>query len=142
MESPLLGLILDSSVIITAERKRQTVEQFLSAVRQTFGEVEIAMSAVTVAELVHGVYRAISPEVRHKRRMFIDELKKHVPVHLVTDATAEIAGRASGEQAANGITVPVDDLLIGAAAVEQGYAVATLNVRHFNKIPGLQVLPW
>ncbi len=26
MESPLLGLILDSSVIIAAERKRQTVE--------------------------------------------------------------------------------------------------------------------
>ena len=140
MESPLLGLILDSSVIIAAERKRQTVEQLLTSVGQAFGEVEIAISAVTVAELVHGVARANTPEVRIARREFIDELKKHVPVHPVTDITAEIAGQISGEQAAKGITLPADDLLIGASALEQGYAVATLNTRHFGKIPGLQVL--
>ncbi len=140
MESPLLGLILDSSVIIAAERKRQTVEEFLTSIGRTFGEVEIAISAVTLAELVHGVARANTPEIRTARRAFIDELKKHVPVHPVTDSTAEIAGRISGEQAAKGITLPADDLLIGASAIEQGYAVATLNTRHFEKIPGLRVL--
>jgi len=137
MESPLLGLILDSSVIIAAERKRETVEQLLTSVGQAFGEVEIAISAVTLAELVHGVARANTPEIRIARRAFIDELKKHVPVHPITDSTAEIAGQISGEQAAKGITLPADDLLIGASAVEQGYAVATLNIRHFAKIPGL-----
>jgi len=140
MESPLLGLILDSSVIIAAERKRQTVEEFLTSIGRTFGEVEIAMSAVTLAELVHGVARANTPEIRTARRAFIDELKKHVPVHPVTDSTAEIAGQISGEQAAKGITLPADDLLIGASAIEQGYAVATLNTRHFEKILGLRVL--
>ena len=138
MESPLLGLILDSSIIIAAERKRQTVEQLLTSVGQAFGEVEIAISAITLAELVHGVARANTPEIRIARRAFIDELKKHVPVHPVTDSTAEIAGQISGEQAAKGITLPADDLLIGASAIEQGYAVATLNTRHFEKIPGLQ----
>lgn len=62
MESPLLGLILDSSVIIAVERKRQTIEQLLTSVRQADGEVEIAISAVTLAELVHGVARANTPE--------------------------------------------------------------------------------
>ncbi len=42
------------------------------------------------------------------------------------------------EQAAKGVTLPADDLLIGASAIEQGYAVATLNTRHFRMIPGLQ----
>ena len=140
MESPLLGLILDSSVIIAAERKRQTVEEFLTSIGRTFGEVEIAISAVKLAELVHGVARANTPEIRTARRAFIDELKKHVPVHPVTDSTAEIAGQISGEQAAKGITLPADDLLIGASAIEQGYAVATLNTRHFEKILGLRVL--
>ncbi len=140
MESPLLGLILDSSVIIAAERKRQTVEQLLTSIGQTFGEVEIAISAVTLSELVHGVARANTSEIRQARRAFIDELKKHVPVHPVTDSTAEIAGQISGEQAAKGIKLPADDLLIGASAIEQGYAVATLNVRHFQLIPGLRVV--
>ena len=79
MESPLLGLILDSSVIIAAERKRQTVEELLTFVGQSLGEIEIAYSAVTLAELVHGVVRANTPEIRATRRGFIDELKKHVP---------------------------------------------------------------
>jgi predicted nucleic acid-binding protein len=139
MEPALLGLILDSSVIIQAERKGQSVEQLLEHVKQLFGEVEIALCSVTVAELVHGVYRASSPQIRERRRAFIDELKRHVPVHPVTEETAEIVGQISGEQATHGIKLPFDDLAIGAAALEQSYAVATLNVRHFEKIPGLVV---
>ena len=63
--------------------------------------------------------------------MFIDDLKRHVPVHPITDETGEIIGRISGEQAARGITIPFDDLAIGASAIEQCYAVATRNARHF-----------
>jgi len=139
MESALLGLILDSSVIVEAERKGQTVEQLLEQVKRSVGEVEIAICSVTVAELVHGVYRANTGESRQRRRAFIDELKRHVPVHPVTDETGEIIGRISGEQAAKGIKIPFDDLAVGASALEQGYAVATLNVRHFQAIPGLVV---
>ena len=41
MESPLQGLILESSIIIVAEqRQRQIVEDLLTCVRHTFGEVE------------------------------------------------------------------------------------------------------
>lgn len=140
MEPSLVGLILDSSVIIAAERKHQTVETLLSEIRERCGEIEIAISAITVAELVHGVARANTMAIRLRRRAFIDELKRHVPVHPVTDNTAEIAGQLSGEQAARGIVLPADDLLIGASALEQGYAVATLNVRHFQKIPGLALV--
>ena len=139
MESALLGLILDSSVIVEAERKGQTVEQLLEQVSRSVGEVEIAICSVTVAELVHGVYRANTGESRQRRRAFIDELKRHVPVHPVTDETGEIIGRISGEQAAKGIKIPFDDLAVGASALEQGYAVATLNLRHFQMIPGLVV---
>lgn len=85
MESTILGLVLDSSVIIEAERKRQTVEELLTALGQTFGEIEITISAVTVAELVHAIARAHTVEIRQRRRAFIDELKKHVPVHPITD---------------------------------------------------------
>ena len=139
MESALLGLILDSSVIIEAEREGQTVEQLLEQVKSSVGEVEIAICSVTVAELVHGVYRASTGKIRQRRRAFIDELKRHVPVHPVTDETGEIIGRISGEQAAKGIKIPFDDLAVGASALEQGYAVATLNLRHFQMIPGLVV---
>jgi hypothetical protein len=65
MESPLLGLILYSGVIIAAERKRQTVEDLFTSVGQAFGDVEIAISAVSLAELVHNV-AANTPEIRQR----------------------------------------------------------------------------
>lgn len=116
MEPALLGLILDSSVIIEAERNSHSVEQLLEHVKQLFGEVEIALCPVTVAELAHGVYRANTLLVRQRRRAFLDELKRHVPVHPLTEETGEIVGQISGEQAAMGINLPFDDLAIGAAA--------------------------
>jgi tRNA(fMet)-specific endonuclease VapC len=140
MEPALLGLVVDSSIVIDAERKHQTIEDLLTAIRQRFGEVEIVISAMTVAELVHAVERAQTPEIRQRRRAFIDELKKHVPVQPVTDESGELAGTISGRLAAKGIKIQVDDLLIGVAALEQGYAVATLNRRHFEKIPDLIVV--
>jgi len=43
-------------------------------------------------------------------------------------------------ESAKGNVLPFNDLLIAAAAIEQGYAVLTENVRHFQKIPGLNVI--
>lgn len=37
--------------------------------------------------------------------------------------------------------LPFNDLLIAAGAMEQGYAVLTANLRHFQKVPGLTVAP-
>ena len=51
MEPSFLGLILDSSVIIAAERKAAAVEDLLTFAGEAFGEVKIAISAVTLAEL-------------------------------------------------------------------------------------------
>jgi tRNA(fMet)-specific endonuclease VapC len=140
MESSLLGLVLDSSTVIAAERNRQPVAGFIEAILAAHGPVELSLSAVTVAELVHGIYRAKSPEASQRRREYIEELVSLVPVHPVTNQTAWLVGQIEGQEAANGNVLPFNDLMIAAAAIEQGYAVLTGNLRHFQKIPGLTVL--
>ena len=51
------------------------------------------------------------------------------------------AGRENRWRAAKaGVTIPFADLLIGATALEVGYSLLTLNVRHFQLIPGLSVM--
>jgi len=141
MESAVLGVIIDSSVAIEAERDRLDVAGFLRRIAGILGEREGALCAVTVAELAHGIYRANTPERRERRRLFLDELKAAVPVYPITGGTAELVGRIGAESAAKGVTIPFDDLLIGACALEHGYAVATRNPRHFGKIPELTVIP-
>ena len=98
------------------------------------------ISSLTVAELAHGIYRADTPERSRMRRQFLDELKAHVPVHPVTESTAEIIGRIGAEEAAQGSTLPLADLIIGCCALELGYAVETHNIRDFNRIPGLSIV--
>jgi len=139
MAPALLRLVLDSSVLIAAERRNLRPDQAIESVQKVVGEIAIVLSAVTVAEIGHGIYRANTPELRDRRRAFLDELKATVPIHPVTEATAEIVARIGGEQAARGIILPLADLLIGACALELGYAVGTNNLRDFGRIPGLHV---
>jgi tRNA(fMet)-specific endonuclease VapC len=135
-----MGVILDSSVLIAGERRGESVRQILQRVQASFGEVDSALSVVTIVELTHGIYRAKSDADRERRRAFSEELRRDMVVHPVTVEIAELAGRIEGEQAARGISIAFEDLLIGATAQHVGYDVVTLNLRHFKQIPGLTVL--
>jgi len=135
-----MGVILDSSVLIAGERRGETVRQILQRVQAALGEVDSALSVVTIVELTHGIYRAKTDADRERRRAFSEELRRDMVVHSVTVEIAELAGRVEGEQAARGVSVAFEDLLIGATALHVGYDVVTLNVRHFQMIPGLRVL--
>src|SRR5213078_940009 len=135
-----MGVVLDSSVLIAGERRRESVREILSRVQAAHGGVECALSVVTIVELTHGIYRAKNDADRERRRAFSEELRRDMVVHPVTVEIAEVAGRIEGEQAARGVSIAFEDLLIGATALYLGYAVATLNVRHFQNIPDLQVL--
>lgn len=135
-----MGIILDSSVIIAAERRGHTVREILEQVKAARGETEIGVSVVTIAELVHGAYRTKTQEQQRRRLEFIERLSSDVPVHPVTLAIARLTGRIEGQQEALGIQFAFEDLLIGATALHLGYEVATLNLRDFQKIPGLSVI--
>ena len=62
---------------------------------------------------------------RQRREVFVEEL-----LHSLI-----------GQQAAQGISIPFPDLLIGVTALHLGLSIATLNVHHFQSIPGLSVVP-
>jgi predicted nucleic acid-binding protein len=140
MEPTLLGVVLDSSIVITAERKAFAVPVLVEFIHKSHGEIEVSLSPVTVAELVHGIYRAQSAEVKERRREYVEELLDLLPVHPITSHTARLVGRIEGQEAAEGPVLPFNDLLIAATAIEQNYAVLTHNLRHFERIPGLKVL--
>jgi len=135
-----MGVILDSSVLIAAERSGESVRDILKRVQAKQGETESALSAVTIVELTHGIYRARNDTDRERRRAFTDELLRDVIVYPITLEIAQLAGRVEGEQAARGVSIAFEDLLIGATALHLDYSVATTNVRHFRLIPKLSVV--
>jgi tRNA(fMet)-specific endonuclease VapC len=135
-----VGLILDSSVVIAAERRGETVEQLIQHVLDATGDQEAALSAIGLAELVHGVYRADTAERHARRESFLDALLTAVSVYPFTTEAARLAGKIDAEQQAKSVVIPFADLLIGATALSLGYSVGTVNIRHFQQVPGLALV--
>jgi len=135
-----MGLILDSSLLVAAERQGKNARQMLADIAREVGETEVAISVVTLIELAHGAARAGTPERKAKREQFTQELVTALPIHSVTAPVALRAGQIDGENQARGIRIPLSDLLIGVTALELGFSVATTNVRHFRLVPGLSVV--
>jgi tRNA(fMet)-specific endonuclease VapC len=136
-----LGLMLDSTAAVAAERQGKNARQLLEAVARETGDEGIAISVVTVLELAHGITRADTTERRERRQRFLDELLIGVPIQPVTIQIAlRRAGQIDGQSQARGIRIPLSDLLIGVSALELGYGARTANVRHFQLIPGLNVI--
>lgn len=135
-----MGLVLDSSILIAGERRGETVKQVIQRIRALHGDIESALSAISIIELTHGIYRAKTDADRLRRKAFADELARDMIVHPVSLAIAQLAGRIEGEQAAIGVSIALEDLVIGATALYLGFDVATLNMKHFQAIPGLNVI--
>jgi predicted nucleic acid-binding protein len=133
-----LGILLDSTALVAAERAGQNPRQLVEALIARLGDAETTLSVITVTELAHGIERADNAERRSNRERFLTELLEQISVEPVPVAVR--AGRIDGALQAKGFRVALGDLLIGATALELGYSVATHNIRHFERIPGLEVL--
>jgi tRNA(fMet)-specific endonuclease VapC len=135
-----MGLVLDTGILVAGDRSKETVKQVLQRVQAALGETETALSTVSVVELTHGIYRARTEAERVRRKAFCDEMCRDMIVHPVSLEIAQLAGKIEGEQAAQGIAIAFEDLVIGATALYLGFNVATLNVKHFKLIPGLNIV--
>ncbi len=135
-----MDLILDTSILIESERRGEGIEDILRRARAIHGEIDVAISAVSAVELTHGIYRAKTDADRMRRQSFVEGVFEDLIVYPLTLEIAQVAGRMEGEQAARGVSIAIEDLIIGATAIHVGFGVATLNVRHFQAIPGLNVV--
>ncbi|OFV88489.1 MAG: hypothetical protein A3J75_05595, partial [Acidobacteria bacterium RBG_16_68_9] len=116
-----MGILIDASVLIAAERAALDLEHVLTGQEDT----EISISAITAAELLHGVHRAPAGQRRTQREAFVERLLEHLPVLAFDLVAARIHARVWAELAAKGVAVGERDLLIAATAMARGFAVAT-----------------
>jgi len=133
-----MGVLIDSSVFIAAERGRLSLGRYLT----THGEEPVAVSALTASELLHGVHRAVAPQHRIQRERFVEAILARFPVVEFGLEAARIHARLWAELADRREPIGAHDLIIGATAIAIDYQVATANARDFQRIPGLRVQVW
>jgi tRNA(fMet)-specific endonuclease VapC len=134
--------MLDSSVVIAAERRRLSVVELLDHLKADFGDMETSISVISAAELLHGCWRTDSAARRAAREQYIESVLAVMRVVPVTLETARVYGEISAMAAIAGTKLPVADLLIACTALVEGSDVVTGNVRHFQEVPGLVVHEW
>ena len=128
-----MGVILDSSVLIAAERRRFDLVGFLSA----HSNDAIFITSVTASELLHGCERAHDAVIRERRTRFVEGLLQDYVALPFTLAEARIHARLWAALERSGTPIGERDLLIAAIARTNGHSLATINHEEFARVPGL-----
>ena len=131
-----MGLVLDTSIFIAAERRRFAIKDFLT---QEAATDSTYLSSISASELLHGVERANTPKRKRDRREFVEAILSEFPVLPFDLPEARVHASIWAELQAAGTMIGSHDLLIGATAVAWGHRLATLNQREFERIPGLEL---
>ena len=130
-----MGVILDTSLLISAERGHVAIERWAAhSPDELFG-----LAAITVSELLHGVHRAESAARRLRREAFVEKAIELFPVIPCDIGAARVYARLWANLARKGIRIGAHDLLIAATAISIGYSVATADRRDYSRIPELTV---
>jgi tRNA(fMet)-specific endonuclease VapC len=133
-----MGLLIDSSSLIAAERGELDLE---AALGDALDE-EVAISAITASELLHGIHRLKGGMKQARAERFVERLLDRIPVMPFDLDAARVHARLGAELAAKGAAVGAHDLLIASTAVAIDFAVATRDVRSFPRIAGLTLHRW
>lgn len=128
-----MALLIDTDLLIELERGSKAVEDVL-------GDEQCAISVITVSELIHGVMRA-SGATRARRGAFVEQLLATLQAIPISEAVARVHADIWSQLADRGESIGAHDLWIAATAIAHGLGLASRNTAHFERVPGLRLLP-
>jgi tRNA(fMet)-specific endonuclease VapC len=131
-----MGVILDTTVLVAAERGRFDMPGFL----QSLGEVGVSIAAVTAGELLFGFEQATDPGVRARRGAYVEGILEAIPTAPFELAEARRHAALWADLARRGELIGPYDMLVAATALANDSALATLNRGEFERVPGLSLV--
>lgn len=131
----MLKYLLDTNIAIYVIKNRPQVARE----RFTRHQGQIAISTITLMELVYGAEKSSQPE-RNLRD--IEGLAARLTVLPYDEAAATHTGQIRAELARSGTPIGPYDQMIAGHARARGLIVVTHNGREFERVPGLRVENW
>ncbi len=98
-------------------------------------------SSITLGELIYGARRR-GPQADALLSRIETRLLPELPILPFDTLAARRYGEVRAELERRGTPLGDADLRIAAIALARGLTVVTGNVRHFQRVPGLQVENW
>ena len=125
-------LILDTSVLVTGERKGARPEDLVA------DDDDAAIAAISIAEMLVGVELARGKHGR-VRRSWIEACLETLPVEDYTVEVARAHAALIAGSRRSGRPRGAHDLIVAATAVAKDRTVVTLDRSGFEGLPGVDV---
>lgn len=128
--------MLDTNICIYAIKNKP--EQVLEKLKQNLSN-RICISAITLAELQHGVEKSMNPE---KNSMALLQFLSILDILPFDDLAAVEYGKICAYLQKRGTPIGTMDMLIAAHAKTENLIIVTNNVREFERVPNLKIENW
>lgn len=125
------GLVLDTDVLVSDLRGKTSLLRVLE------GEKDLATTVVNAFELFHGAYKS---RERSTNLSAAKGILASLKLLLLDLGIAERAGEVLAQAQKSRENLEIRDLLVGCIAREEGFSILTYNTKHFQKIPGLELV--
>ena len=131
----MLRYLLDTNIVIYVIKRRPP--QALDIFNQHAGRM--AISAITLAELHHGVEKSSVPAAN---LAVVEDFCSRLEVLPYAAKAAQHYGAIRSALEKLGQPIGVNDLHIAAHARSEGLTLVTNNLREFERVPALQLENW
>ena len=128
--------MLDTNICIYAIKHKP--EQVFMRL-QEHDPIDICISSVTYAELVHGVEKSKAIE---KNRVALALLLANIEIMNFDSLAAESYGEIRADLEKEGTPIGPLDMMIAGHAKALGYTVVTNNTKEFERVIGLTLENW
>lgn len=125
-----MKIVVDTSILIDSLRGGVKWEEFLKGLSP---EVELYIPTIVIFELFSG-HSTKNIEVRQK----VEDIIRYLRRVELTEEIARGAGQLYREVSQK---LEVPDYIIAASALQINAEVATLNKKHFEQIPNINIFP-
>ncbi|MEZ5534481.1 MAG: type II toxin-antitoxin system VapC family toxin [Thiolinea sp.] len=131
----MLKYMLDTNIVIYVIKRRPP------EVLDTFNRYasQMAISSITLAELMHGVEKSAQPE-RNLRQ--VEDFVSRLDVLEYGSGAAAHYGDIRADLERRGTPIGVNDLHIAGHARSEGLTLVTNNLREFERVDGLRLVNW
>ncbi len=131
----MIKYLLDTNIVIYTIKNRPPV------VREKFKlyQGQMAVSTVTVGELIFGAERSAKPE---QNQVDIDGMLARLDILHFDEKAAVHFGQIRAELYTAGTPIGPYDMMIAGHARSQGLILVTNNIKEFERVQGLRLENW
>ena len=128
--------MLDTNICIyiIKHRPEEVIQKFME-----HDPDDICISAITYAELAHGVEKS---QAKEKNRVALMVLLSEIQIVPFDDSAAQIYGEIKADLQKKGTLIGPMDTLIAAHAKALNLTLVTNNTKEFARVDGLELEDW